>query len=412
MEGYHNDSMKIESKKIYSALVKIVGKENIPAEFIDVYLKCNLENVHRSTCCLLDDGNEEDEILICEGYNVIEKKGTSFENYFPDLADSLGVDELTLIPLATFASDPGAQWIFITKAFEKNNSCPVYYVSDSKPQKISSSLSKWIASLSNQSAKKTLPKKLTKASQEAVQSKPPEYSFPKIPAADQPLVLESGFKYYIWGSDTGSKWLEAESWSNSRLKPVKGKLDEKGRTELIAALREGRSVKSIWKYFEAKMHRGTGHWLDCFLFSAADLYLPVVSVRMKEIIQKFDPEGVEFLPLRYKISENKKGDFFVLNPTLILDCLDKKAAGFPENPHFVETYPDAINCYEPKLILDHSLTNNALIFRPKWMLKVICIHESIAHELAKARLSGLLLTVPSNYPSCLWGGNGSKVFGR
>lgn len=109
---------------------------------------------------------------------------------------------------------------------------------------------------------------------------------------------------------------------------VKPKENEKLAFDYVRPKVNGvvRSVASRWDARATmKLDRGTGVWLD---FARYESWTPVVTPRVKALLESIQPGTLEYLPVRATVGK-ETADVFIVNVTLVVPCLDVDASDLP-----------------------------------------------------------------------------------
>lgn len=149
---------------------------------------------------------------------------------------------------------------------------------------------------------------------------------------------------------------------------------------------------------DAAYRMNPGHKKDKTLPGAARTAdgdaVPVVSPELREFIQEFEPRGVEFLPVTVYDHKGKvaSNGYSIMNPTLILDCLDQEAMSIEWNPL------DKTSIMEcDTIVLSAAAVADAPpIFRIKHLENLVVVRRDIA-EKAKEQFTGLYCSELSEY---------------
>src|SRR5262245_60585043 len=89
----------------------------------------------------------------------------------------------------------------------------------------------------------------------------------------------------------------------------------------------------------------------------------VASKRLKTLIEKAKPARVEYLPVELMDHKGRvaSADYFVINPTRLQDCIDKKASKLTWN----SIDQDLISGCSQMVIDEERIESNAMVFRLK-----------------------------------------------
>ena len=151
-------------------------------------------------------------------------------------------------------------------------------------------------------------------------------------------------------------------------------------------VRKGLAVASKWKSVGLKYDRGTGVWLD-----VAELDLvPIVTARVRALVEALQPKGLEFLPIRGDV-KGKTADVFVMTPTRLEPCLDVKASGLPPPGPPGDWMPQA-----PKrlVFIEDKLPKEPCFFRAAEYPVVILASGAMVEALRNEGLSGFQFNLP------------------
>jgi hypothetical protein len=122
---------------------------------------------------------------------------------------------------------------------------------------------------------------------------------------------------------------------------------------------------------------------------AVALSIPIVSRRIKEILERLAPTQCEFLPV--VVSDHKKKpashEHFVLNPLRIADIIDMGRSRYIASSF----NPDQIGDLSELRLRPDAVGREIHIFRAKTMLKQVFIAESLYEAFQQAKVTGLRL---------------------
>jgi hypothetical protein len=131
-----------------------------------------------------------------------------------------------------------------------------------------------------------------------------------------------------------------------------------------------------------KMDRGTGKWLDVSVY---DGRTPVVTPRLRAILENIQPQGLEFLPVRATVGRST-ADVFLVNVTLAVACLDVAASGLDE-PY--STYPRRQSSPRALVILPAKVPPAPCFFRLAEYPELILATRAMVDAFRAAPPSGL-----------------------
>jgi hypothetical protein len=115
----------------------------------------------------------------------------------------------------------------------------------------------------------------------------------------------------------------------------------------------------------------------------------VVSKKLKELIESKAPPSTEFLPVTIY---NHKGrvasaDYFIVNPFLLQDCIDKKKSQIEWN----DIDPELICSCFGLVLLPDTIDPKLLLFRPKHMPTIVLVRRDLADEIEAGGFTGIKL---------------------
>lgn len=123
----------------------------------------------------------------------------------------------------------------------------------------------------------------------------------------------------------------------------------------------------------------------------------VASKRLKEFLEKHQPEYLEFLPVGIIDHRGKriKEKYFIVHPINPLNCLDIEKCG-AEYSLVDESEIDEI---ESLVFDDSKMDHNRQIFRPKFFNWIILIHSDLAAAIDAEGFTGIRWIDSSEYSS-------------
>lgn len=120
----------------------------------------------------------------------------------------------------------------------------------------------------------------------------------------------------------------------------------------------------------------------------------VVSTRLWQVLEpSLGRSRVEALPVKIKNHKGRlaKGEFFVLNPIDVIDCIDLGASGAVFN------LLDPTQIMQVDRLVLRPLPNDVALFRPQGWTRLLLIREDLAGKLLAAGLTGLVFLDPSRF---------------
>jgi hypothetical protein len=121
-------------------------------------------------------------------------------------------------------------------------------------------------------------------------------------------------------------------------------------------------------------------------YSEASFAIPVVSRRLRELLERLGVEDVQFFPASV---ESHEEPYFVLNVTRLVDCIDESRCLRTESWKPEDGRPEKVGEYRvvEGLRLDSSRVGGARIFRTRgW--PVLIVSEDLKHAMEQERLAG------------------------
>lgn len=154
-------------------------------------------------------------------------------------------------------------------------------------------------------------------------------------------------------------------------------------------VRKGRTVGARWKREKLKYDRGTGRWLDV---ARLDLEpFSIVTPRVKAALEALQPSGLEFLPLVGDV-RGAVGDVYLVNPTVLVPCLDRDASGLPSPSDAEESLtPHAL------VVRSSAVPKEPRLFRPQEFPAVVLATGALVEALRGSGFSGLSFVEPSQW---------------
>lgn len=126
--------------------------------------------------------------------------------------------------------------------------------------------------------------------------------------------------------------------------------------------------------------------------------IPIVSGRIKRILESFSPNDCEFLPVT--ILDHKGGlaskDHFVLNLLRSEDIIDMERSNYKRDGY----NPDQIDRLRKLYLQPHAVPADARVFRARTMMDCYFLHQSVVDAFTQEGITGLRL-----FPADGWDGN-------
>jgi hypothetical protein len=123
--------------------------------------------------------------------------------------------------------------------------------------------------------------------------------------------------------------------------------------------------------------------------------LRVISDQLKSFIEREQAKHIEYLPLTII---NHKGrvaskDYFILNPTGVIDCIDIQQSNVEWNPIDSKLIDE---CDQLVIDGDH-VPSDRFVFRPKYLPSLILVRKTLADKIKANSFTGVFLKPPSDY---------------
>lgn len=133
-----------------------------------------------------------------------------------------------------------------------------------------------------------------------------------------------------------------------------------------------------------------------FDFAISDMGCPVVSERLKNLLDGNGVNNIEYFPATVLEEErqNPKEGYYAANIIGLVDCLDKEHSEF--DGYFKDGVLKAISGIEELSLLEE-IQFPAHIFRMYLFRRIILIHESFKRIFEEAGISGVKFIQPENW---------------
>jgi hypothetical protein len=124
--------------------------------------------------------------------------------------------------------------------------------------------------------------------------------------------------------------------------------------------------------------------------------LTVVSPRLKEFIAAREPRNVEYLPVTILNHKRRPAaQYFILNPVHPVECLDLSASG----AEWDVVANEVIDQVERIVIDESKVDDDLLLFKPKFLYRVIIVRRDLAEAITSERFTGVEWTELEEYGS-------------
>ena len=115
-------------------------------------------------------------------------------------------------------------------------------------------------------------------------------------------------------------------------------------------------------------------------------YLVTVSPRLKEFLDGKDLKDVQFFPVKFLDHKgNVAAEYFILHPTLVVDCIDMDASGAETSV----LNADQIDYLEQLVVHKDRLPSDAQVFKIKGLISTMAVSRALADEIADAGFEGI-----------------------
>ncbi|WNG31308.1 hypothetical protein F0U62_02690 [Cystobacter fuscus] len=160
-----------------------------------------------------------------------------------------------------------------------------------------------------------------------------------------------------------------------------GPVDEQGRKIDPEQFLAGKSLDLAEKMSCRQLV--PGHPLD---FSEAAPGIPMVSQRLKELLERLGVEAVQFFPVRV-VSHD--ATWFALNATRVVECIDESRCLRVERWTPEDGAPERVGEYRvvEHMRIDSNRVNGARLFRA-WGWPVLVVSEDLKQAMEKEGLAG------------------------
>ncbi len=267
--------------------------------------------------------------------------------------------------------------------------CPVFVLADGEPTSVARSFDAFIAKLATEPAEKPAAKAPKSARPVASPKRgattaagpaktvvgPAQVSWPTDAAVAIELGQVEGGKDFLWFDRVSPKASDEDLLRYVKPQGFREKLTVGARWNPKATMR---------------MDRGTGVWLDVAAF---DKRTPVVTPRVREILERIQPEGLEFLPVKAEVGR-AKADLFIVNVTRTVPCLDVVASGLPMPPN---KFPYAQATPKKIVLVEANLPSAACFFRVAEIPMLVLASKAMVDALRGERLSGIRFVSVDGY---------------
>jgi hypothetical protein len=122
----------------------------------------------------------------------------------------------------------------------------------------------------------------------------------------------------------------------------------------------------------------------------------IVSRQLKEsLVALTGSSNMEFLPVSILNHKDRvvSDEYYILNVLDKFDCIDQAKSVV----EWSEINPNAISSCDALILKEDVLPENAVIFRPQFLLSTILVKREIATKLLASGLTGLAFLEPSKY---------------
>ncbi|MFY0583053.1 imm11 family protein [Cystobacter fuscus] len=160
-----------------------------------------------------------------------------------------------------------------------------------------------------------------------------------------------------------------------------GPVDEQGRKIDPEQFLVGKSLEFVGKMSCRQLV--PGHPLD---FSEAALGIPMVSQKLKELLERLGVEAVQFFPVRVVALDAAR---FALNTTRVVECIDESRCLRVERWKPEDGAPERVGEYRvvERMRIDPSRVDGARFFRT-WGWPVLVVSEDLKQAMEKEGITG------------------------
>jgi hypothetical protein len=160
-----------------------------------------------------------------------------------------------------------------------------------------------------------------------------------------------------------------------------GPVDEQGKKIDPERFLAGRSLELVEKMSCRQLV--PGHPLD---FSEAALGIPMVSQRLKELLERLSVEAVQFFPARVLSHD---APWFALNATRLVECIDESRCLRVERWTQDDGAPERVGEYRvvERMRIDPNRVSGARLFRT-WGWPVLVVSEDLMQAMEKEGITG------------------------
>jgi hypothetical protein len=177
------------------------------------------------------------------------------------------------------------------------------------------------------------------------------------------------------------------------------KMDIQGRWLLGKPMDAQGGKVDHWQFIEGQRLEGRpaslsfrqrvpGNPLD---YSEASISIPVVSQRLKELLERLGVEDeVQFFPARV---ESREEPYFVLNATRLVDCIDEARCSRTVRWKPEDGHPDRVGEYRvvEDMRIDPGRVGGVRIFRT-WGWPVLIVSEQLKRAMEQEGITGTRFT--------------------
>ncbi|WNG21770.1 hypothetical protein F0U63_02410 [Cystobacter fuscus] len=160
-----------------------------------------------------------------------------------------------------------------------------------------------------------------------------------------------------------------------------GLVDEQGKKIDSELFLVGKSLELVEKMSCRQLV--PGHPLD---FSEAALGIPMVSQRLKELLERLGVDAVQFFPVQVL---SHSAPWFALNATRVVECIDESRCLRVERWTPEDGAPERVGEYRvvERMRIDPSRVSGTRLFRT-WGWPVLVVSEDLKQAMEKEGISG------------------------
>ncbi len=122
--------------------------------------------------------------------------------------------------------------------------------------------------------------------------------------------------------------------------------------------------------------------------------LPVISAELKEYLEGRKIDGVEFLPITIINHKDRVAseDYWILNPTTVVDCLDVEASGVTLSP-----FDGTVALMKRMVLIEENIEHDIQIFRIQNVPGPVLLARELADEIEAQGFTALLWSDPDKH---------------